>query len=200
VRTLQENKDELVKNCQIVPLHRLSETECKELLRRRLLFGKKLMKEIENTPNYSIDLQPFTESTVATIAQIAEYNPLKFIQKLKLAVLCARENKYELIDERCVQELLKKEKPEIKELFNLTPRQREVLDFVKLYGPVTTEDVRKHIKVTSRVTPFLLLQKLVEKGTIAKDKKGKLAFYNVINPNQKNSGIPLPPKVGAGKV
>jgi len=179
VSTLQKKNDNLIKNCQIVRLKKFTEQECKEILRRRLLFGKGALKDITNEPNYAVDLQPFTETIVGSIARIVAYNPLRFIQKLKVAVSCARENNYEVIDERCLEPLLKDVSTVSRDIVELTRKQREVYDFVKAEGPVTTETARKKMGVKSRVSAFLMLDRLVEKNLITKQREGRKVIFSV---------------------
>lgn len=70
----------------------------------------------------------------------------------------------------------------------LTPKQKEVLHFIKIYmnknsSPPVVNDVAAHLSC-NRANAYMIVERLIKKGFILKEHKGTLAFLIPQTPNE----------------
>jgi hypothetical protein len=187
---LKSNNDEILKDAVYLEMPPLTIEECKEILRKRILFyNKNTKKPEEKSINYTEDLMPFAERAVEILAKFSNGNPLKFIGYLKQSYLKASDKNSMLITEGLAKETINEAVPLVLN-YHLTPKQQRILDYIKDHKEVTIDDI-KNLETTSNISAFFVLRDLYDKGFLEKRRRGRNMIYSFRKSNNelaKNGG------------
>ena len=175
---LKNNNDEILKDAVYLEIPSLTIEECKEMLRKRILFYNKNTKKLEEKSiNYAEDLMPFAERAVEILAKFSNGNPLKFIGHLKQSYLKASDKNFMLITEELAKETINEAAPLVLN-HHLTPKQQRILDYIKDHKEVTIDDI-KNLETTSNISAFFVLRDLYDQGFLEKRRKGRNMIYSL---------------------
>ena len=170
---LNQQQDEILKDCSSIEILPLTVPELKELLIRRMFYFSG--KEIPPDPlSHSTEMfSMFKGKTLDIIGEASRGNPLNFINFLKDTIALANEENEKSLNEEMAESVIF-ESIAVPE--NLSIIQKQVFELVKEKGKVTIEDVRKfHGK--SRIAAFFILKGLYELGLLDKKREGREVKY-----------------------
>ncbi len=175
LKLLISKNDDIIKDGVGIEVLLATNGELKKMLWERILKYKLDRRDFESTPNYLIELQPFTEAAVDMCARNVSGNPLAFINILKEGVALANERKYSNVTEEIITVILDR-KTVIPSDLSITEKQ--ILEYIKGKGQVTIDEI-KAFQGKTKVAAFYTLNSLYKKDILIKDRKGKLMLYSI---------------------
>ncbi|VVB68568.1 AAA ATPase domain protein [Candidatus Norongarragalina meridionalis] len=194
VKVLSDQKDEILKYSAALQIGSLSVSDCKELIRRRLLLVRG--RNLDDAPSPD-DFKPFVEGAIEYVATVARGNPLSFILKLKEAALKAKEQKQAIVTKE-IAVLANAKTVTIPQYFHVTRKQNEILQIINNSenGEITVDALHEKLGVTT-VTTYLHLQALIDSGLVEREKKVRTYYYRI--KKNTDSGSIIPKGAGEGQ-